>query len=85
MPRAKTARNGSSQTPTSAAAVQTAPTPPSAPTLAAKSNGNTVDLQSEIRQRAYELYEQRGRTPGYESEDWVVAEREVIARHSARA
>jgi hypothetical protein len=42
-------------------------------------------LQSEIRQRAYELYEQRGRTPGYESEDWVVAEREVIARHSAGA
>jgi hypothetical protein len=41
-----------------------------------------VDIQAEIRRRAYELYEERGYTPGYEQEDWVVAEREVLARYS---
>ena len=40
-------------------------------------------LEEEIRQRAYQLYEQRGRTPGRESEDWLLAEREVVARYLA--
>ncbi len=33
--------------------------------------------EEEIRRRAYELYEQRGRKPGYEHEDWARAEREL--------
>ena len=33
----------------------------------------------EIRRRAYELYEQRGHTPGHENEDWLVAEQEILA------
>lgn len=41
-----------------------------------------IDMQAEIRRRAYELYEARGYAPGYEQEDWVVAEREVMARYS---
>jgi len=41
-----------------------------------------IDLESEIRRRAYELYEERGRTPGRDHEDWLVAEREVMARYS---
>ncbi len=32
-----------------------------------------------IRQRAYELYEQRGRCDGRALEDWVRAESEVLA------
>ena len=49
-------------------------------------NGNTpqyspADLETEIRFRAYELYEQRGCTPGQEEEDWIAAEREVLSRH----
>ena len=40
-----------------------------------------TDLEVEIRRRAYELYEQRGYTPGHENEDWLVAEREVLSRH----
>ena len=40
------------------------------------------DLEPKIRMRAYELYEQRGCTPGQESEDWLAAEREVLARHT---
>ena len=47
-------------------------------------NGNGLfrGLEEEIRQRAYELYEQRGRTPGFEEQDWLTAEREVLARHA---
>jgi Protein of unknown function (DUF2934) len=47
------------------------------------SNGfSPADLESEIRLRAYELYEQRGCTPGQEADDWFAAEREVLARHA---
>jgi DUF2934 family protein len=40
------------------------------------------DLESKIRQRAYELYVERGNTPGHENEDWLQAEREVLAREN---
>ena len=33
--------------------------------------------EEEIRNRAYEIYLQRGRQPGYEVEDWLQAEREL--------
>jgi hypothetical protein len=33
--------------------------------------------EQEIRNRAYEIYLQRGRQPGYELEDWLQAEREL--------
>ena len=32
---------------------------------------------ADIAQRAYELYEQRGRQDGRDSEDWLKAEREL--------
>src|SRR5262245_19359256 len=41
-----------------------------------------IDLESEIRRRAYELYEQRGCVAGFDRDDWLVAEREVRARYS---
>ena len=34
-------------------------------------------LEREIRDRAYEIYLQRGAQPGYELEDWLQAEREL--------
>ena len=34
--------------------------------------------EQEIRNRAYEIYLQRGAQPGYEVEDWLQAERELI-------
>ncbi len=40
-------------------------------------SGGTQDLAEDIRRRAYELYEQRGREDGHELEDWVRAEEEV--------
>jgi Protein of unknown function (DUF2934) len=36
----------------------------------------------EIRNRAYEIYLQRGAQPGYEVEDWLQAEREVTTQSS---
>lgn len=53
-------------------------------TAAANGNGNgnhsAVDVESEIRQRAYELYESRGYADGQAEQDWIQAEREVRER-----
>ena len=38
---------------------------------------STSDLQEQIRRRAHELYEQRGRDDGHELDDWLQAESEV--------
>jgi hypothetical protein len=45
-------------------------------------SSSTVDLAAQIRERAYQLYLERGSTPGQENEDWLRAEREIIARQS---
>jgi hypothetical protein len=47
--------------------------------LAPKSDEPTVliPIKQQIRQRAYELYEQRGRTDGHDLDDWLQAEREI--------
>jgi hypothetical protein len=37
--------------------------------------------QEEIRIRAYELFEQRGRQEGFHDEDWSRAEAEVMAKY----
>ncbi len=39
----------------------------------------SVDLDSAIRQRAYDIYQERGGAPGNPHEDWARAEREVRA------
>jgi hypothetical protein len=38
-------------------------------------------LDDEIRRRAYEIYLARNGSAGDEGQDWLVAEREVRARH----
>jgi hypothetical protein len=43
-------------------------------------SSSPVDLSAQIRERAYQLYLERGSTPGHENEDWLNAEREVLAR-----
>ena len=40
-----------------------------------------INLEDEIRRRAYELAQQRGFESGHETEDWVTAEREVRQRY----
>ena len=48
-------------------------------TLAPKSDEPTVmiPIEQQIRQRPYELYEQRGRTGGHGLDDWLQAEYEI--------
>jgi hypothetical protein len=43
-----------------------------------------IDLEAQIRQRAYELYQERGGAPGYETEDWTRAEAEIRGRLSQK-
>jgi hypothetical protein len=38
-------------------------------------------IEEEIRIRAYEFFEQRGRQEGFHNEDWGRAEAEVLAKH----
>jgi hypothetical protein len=50
-------------------------------------NGNghaleIVDLEVEIRTRAFQLYAERGFTSGDERQDWLIAEQEVKAKHA---
>ena len=40
-----------------------------------------INLEEEIRRRAYELYQQREPNTGNEAEDWLNAEREVMQRY----
>lgn len=43
--------------------------------------GNGVISSEDIRQRAYELYEQRGRLDGYHEQDWHEAEAQIRNAH----
>jgi len=45
-------------------------------------SSSPVDLAAQIRDRAYQLYLERGSTPGHENEDWLRAEREVLSRQN---
>ena len=74
MARAKTPGNGS----TSRKQVATMPAPKP---FEVKKNKSTLNLEEEIRVRAYQLYEERGYTPGHEDEDWLVAEQEILNRN----
>jgi hypothetical protein len=40
-----------------------------------------INLEDEIRRRAYELYQQRGIGSGSEAQDWLTAEHEVRQRY----
>jgi hypothetical protein len=70
----KTTREGMNQ-----AAAQT--------TLAPKSDEPTVliPIEQQIQQRAYELYERRGRTEGHDLDDWLQAEYEIKGRQANAA
>jgi outer membrane protein TolC len=40
----------------------------------------TEELHERIAQRAYQLYETRGRVDGYDVQDWLEAEQELLSR-----
>ena len=39
---------------------------------------DAVPSDSKIRERAFELYEIRGREPGQDEQDWLRAEKEIL-------
>jgi len=44
-----------------------------------------VDLELQVRRRAYELYERRGKENGHELEDWPQAESELVPQRAKAA
>ena len=50
---------------------------PAQPETAVETREGLLQYEQEIRNRAYEIYLQRGGQPGYELEDWLQAEREL--------
>jgi hypothetical protein len=78
------AKNSSTNNPTSKQVITMPEAGSINPVRKAVSLGNPApyDLEEQIRRRAYELYEQRGRTPGFEHEDWLRAEHEIRARQA---
>jgi hypothetical protein len=58
------------------------PTMPSLLRAPNQTTESTSKPQEQIRRRAYELYEQRGRNDGYELSDWLQAESELTQQTS---
>ena len=54
--------------------------PTSLNTAAMMPNTPPSQETARIRDRAYELYESRGREPGNEQQDWLRAEQEILRR-----
>jgi Protein of unknown function (DUF2934) len=42
------------------------------------------ELEEEIRHRAFEIYEERGKTDGHDVEDWLHAEEEIMTHRVIR-
>jgi hypothetical protein len=49
---------------------------PQMPTLATETRA--AESQEQVRRRAFELYEQRGREDGHDLDDWLQAESELV-------
>lgn len=49
---------------------------------AARKNVVPINLDDEIRRRAYELYLERGSAPGSERDDWMLAEQQIRQRYA---
>jgi hypothetical protein len=41
------------------------------------------DFEEQVRLRAYQLYRERGEVPGFEVEDWLQAESEILGVRNA--
>ena len=50
----------------------------------ARKNIVPINLDEEIRRRAYELWEESGREGGHDQEYWLSAEREVRGRYTSQ-
>jgi len=56
--------------------------PPKKPPATVTSEPQEGDLEHQIRLRAHELYEARGREDGHELDDWLRAEEEVTKKNA---
>jgi hypothetical protein len=75
-------RTGKVAEPSADVIAQNAVQPTTNSTNASSEQHNSAAMSEEsIRQRAYELYEQRGRREGNHHEDWFRAEQEIRERH----
>jgi hypothetical protein len=45
-----------------------------------KETTSSVDVDQRIRQRAFQLFELRGRQDGHDFDDWLQAEAEILDR-----
>jgi hypothetical protein len=84
MPRAKSPRTSKSTT-KAVADNKVLQMPENGNSQNGSSRNGSSDLEAAIRLRAYELYAQRGYIEGFEKEDWLTAEREVLARQAHTA
>ncbi len=75
----KTNGNGNKSRSKKAAAIPQVPTVSAVPEV--RTTELAINLDDEIRRRAYEIYLERQGNPGTENEDWLAAEREVLGRH----
>ena len=81
MPKAKNPRGGDGVNKQVITMPEATPSPKTVRKAAPSQVSPTpIDLEAQIRQRAYELYQERGCAPGYETEDWTRAEQEVRGR-----
>jgi len=81
MPKARTPRSTTAPT----KPVITMPEAGSTPTMrksASPANPTPINMESMVRQRAYEIYQERGCTPGRENDDWLQAESEIRAQNN---
>jgi len=93
MPKAKTPRTSAEKT--NGATVASPANTTSVPSVSeirevrttvpdARKNIVPINLEEEIRRRAYELWEENGREDGRDEEYWLSAEREVRGRYTAQ-
>lgn len=61
------------------------PLSPATSIISGEASERYPGIQEEIRQRAYELYEARGRQDGFQEEDWIRAETEILAKYQAKS
>ena len=54
--------------------------PPKKRPATVTSEPQQLELEHQIRQRAYELYEECGREDGHELDDWLRAEAEIMQK-----
>lgn len=86
MPRAKSPRMQKSTTkPVADNKVLQMPENGNSQSGSSRNGSSPSDIEADIRLRAYELYAQRGYIEGFEEEDWLTAEREVLTRRAHTA